>query len=103
MSVKRVCNRGHGQCSQRRYGTAAHAPYQPEHYPPLHQNCDGPHEKCGGKFGQTFGGNSQRKNTQNDIMRELLVRFVRSRSVKESIGGGGRSRTYDAADMSRVL
>ncbi len=52
-------------------------------------------------MGATLGGKCQRKNTQSNIMRELLTRLVRVRDARESVGGGGRSRTYDAADMSR--
>ena len=28
--------------------------------------------------------------------------MVRARTTSRKVGGGGRSRTYDAADMSRV-
>ena len=52
-------------------------------------------------LGGNSGGKCQRKNTQSNIMRELLTRLVRVRDARESVGGGGRSRTYDAADMSR--
>ena len=54
-------------------------------------------------LGGGSGGKSLRKITQSDIMRELLVKLVRERNVRENVGGGGRSRTADAADMSRVL
>jgi integrase len=54
-------------------------------------------------FGGNSGGNSLRKNTQNDILIKLAIEGLTARSIKEKIGGGGRSRTYDAADMSRVL
>lgn len=51
------------------------------------------------------------------MMRELLLRFTRARTLagsarltsenrafsEEKFGGGGQSRTVDAADMSRVL
>ena len=54
-------------------------------------------------LGGNSGGKSLRKITQTDIMRELLVKLVRERSVRENVGGGGEIRTLDAADMSRVL
>ena len=54
-------------------------------------------------FGGRFGGVSQRKKTQNDILIQLAIEGLRSRTTGENVGGGGRSRTYDAADMSRVL
>ena len=54
-------------------------------------------------LGGNSGGKSPRKNTQSDIMRELLVRLARARNARETFGGGEWSRTTDAADMSRVL
>ncbi len=30
-------------------------------------------------------------------------RWITNDNIAEKVGGGGRSRTYDAADMSRVL
>ena len=36
-------------------------------------------------------------------MRELAKMLENYGFIKGKIGGGGRSRTYDAADMSRVL
>ena len=68
-------------------------------------------------LGDRSGVNSQRKNAQNDIMREILLRLTRTRTLAGSarftsekfvgtegkFGGGGKSRTCDAADMSRVL
>ena len=35
-------------------------------------------------------------------MRDLLVKLVRERTVREKVGGGGQIRTVDAADMSRA-
>jgi integrase len=54
-------------------------------------------------LGGNSGGKSIPKTTQSDILRELAVRLLRSRNSGQIFGGGGRSRTYDAADMSRVL
>jgi integrase len=54
-------------------------------------------------LGGSSGGVSLRKNTQNDILRKLAIEGLRARIAREKVGGGGRSRTYDAADMSRVL
>jgi hypothetical protein len=36
-------------------------------------------------------------------MRELAKMLENYGFLKGKVGGGGRSRTYDAADMSRVL
>ncbi len=71
----------------------------------------------GAGLGGNSGGNSLRKTTQTDIMRELLLRLARTRALTGSarftsetfvgaegkVGGGGQIRTVDAADMSRVL
>ena len=54
-------------------------------------------------LGGNSGGKSIPKTTQNDKLNELRVRLLRVRNARETFGGGGRSRTYDAADMSRVL
>jgi len=54
-------------------------------------------------FGGNSGGKSIPKTTQNDKLTELRVRLLRVRNARENRGGGGRNRTYDAADMSRVL
>jgi integrase-like protein len=53
-------------------------------------------------FGGNSGGKSIPKTTQNDKLNELRLRLVRARNARESVGGGGGSRTHDAADMSRV-
>ena len=42
-------------------------------------------------LGGRSGGNSLRKKTQNDMMRELLVRLVKAQNSREN--SGGRSRT----------
>jgi integrase len=54
-------------------------------------------------LGGNSGGKSIPKTTQNDILRELAVRLIRAQNTGRIIGGGGGSRTHDAADMSRVL
>jgi integrase len=54
-------------------------------------------------LGGNSGGKSIPKTTQNDKFQELRVRLLRVRNSRQNAGGGGRSRTYDAADMSRVL
>jgi hypothetical protein len=61
-------------------------------------------------LGGRSGGNSLRKKTQNDIMRELLVRLANARNVAErqqdvsgSSGGRSRDRTYDLAHVRRAL
>ncbi len=51
----------------------------------------------------SLGGNSIPKTTQNDKVQELRVRLLTVRNSIQIFGGGGRNRTYDAADMSRVL
>jgi hypothetical protein len=61
-------------------------------------------------LGATHGGDlnrlQQHKTVQNDISlkMEALAKMLRNeRNYEGLFGGGGRSRTYDAADMSRVL
>jgi integrase len=60
-------------------------------------------------LGAVSGGDSDRlqqhKTVQNDISRkmaELSKLLINQRNFENFSGGGGRSRTYDAADMSRV-
>jgi len=82
------------------------------------QNLGKPADKIlEASLGGISGGISQRKNSQNDTTLELLKKIVEARKAFRSkrfiegnfvgaegkIGGGGRNRTYDAADMSRVL
>jgi integrase len=50
-----------------------------------------------------LGGKFVPKTTQNDISPKVEVDRITSRYAWEKFGGGGRSRTADAADMSRVL
>ena len=54
-----------------------------------------------------FGGESdstkQHGKARNDIVRRLAIEALNARIAEKKVGGGGRSRTYDAADMSRVL
>jgi len=61
-------------------------------------------------LGAVLGGGLDAKNlpktTQNDIsanFQSSVKSQVSLRQTSESFGGGGRNRTYDAADMSRVL
>jgi integrase len=54
-------------------------------------------------LGGKSGGELPRKTTRNDILTKLAIEALTARITRESVGGGGRSRTYDAADMSRVL
>jgi integrase len=54
-------------------------------------------------LGGSSGGIPLRKKTQDDILTKLAIEGLRARIATEKVGGGGRSRTYDAADMSRVL
>ena len=51
----------------------------------------------------TAGANLCLKQLKNDKLNELRVRLLKVQKARQFIGGGGRSRTYDAADMSRVL
>ena len=55
------------------------------------------------ELGGDSGGISPRKTAQNDILLKLAIEGLRARNERGNVGGGGRSRTYDAADMSRVL
>jgi hypothetical protein len=50
--------------------------------------------------------NAGAKTVQKSIqvkMAELARMLITQQNAWEKVGGGGRSRTYDAADMSRVL
>jgi hypothetical protein len=50
----------------------------------------------------TYGGKKAHKQHQAK-MAELARMLITEQNVYGKVGGGGRSRTYDAADMSRVL
>jgi hypothetical protein len=57
-------------------------------------------------FGSKKGDEKAPNNLQNsalDMLREIRELRASIEKIKENDGGGGRSRTYDAADMSRVL
>ena len=54
-------------------------------------------------LGGKSGGGLILKKTQNDILTVLAIETLKRRLGEKNFGGGGRSRTYDAADMSRVL
>jgi hypothetical protein len=61
-------------------------------------------------LGQLWGASQNalqgQKTVQKSIqekMAELARMLIPQQNACEKIGGGGRSRTYDAADMSRVL
>jgi hypothetical protein len=53
-------------------------------------------------LGDNSGGKSIPRTTQSDIMRELAVRLIKGRDTGQIVGGGGGSRTHDAADMSHA-
>jgi hypothetical protein len=48
-----------------------------------------------------IGHANSKKSNYNNLAEDLLPMMIVERSCKN--GGGGRSRTADAADMSRVL
>jgi integrase len=61
-------------------------------------------------LGATLGASQnclqEQKTVQNSIqmkIAEIMKLLANQQKYGEKIGGGGRSRTYDAADMSRVL
>jgi len=54
-------------------------------------------------LGGNSGGKSIPKTAQNDRLNELRGRLLKARNTERKNGGGGQSRTVDAADMSRVL
>jgi hypothetical protein len=61
-------------------------------------------------LGATLGASQNalqgQKTVQKSIqakMAELARMLITQQNAWEKVGGGGRSRTYDAADMSRVL
>ena len=45
----------------------------------------------------------EKNHLGDDVLRKLAIEKLEARIARENVGGGGRSRTYDAADMSRVL
>ncbi len=60
----------------------------------------------GADLGGGFEAATGHKTTQNDIGRqiaELRKTLIKYGNLRGKVGGGGRSRTADAADMSRVL
>ena len=57
----------------------------------------------GANPGGEFGGKSIPKTTQNDISPKVERIGITARYTWEKFGGGGRTRTVDSADMSRVL
>ena len=62
--------------------------------------------KSGGNFGgkqKQLAGKKCLKQHSSEKMAELASMLTIHRRNYEKIGGGGRSRTVDAADMSRVL
>ena len=60
-------------------------------------------------WGRIFGGGFEaatgHKTAQNDIGQQVAGRktLIKYGNLEGNFGGGGRSRTADAADMSRVL
>jgi integrase len=60
-------------------------------------------QNLGATAGGNFGGNSLRKNTQNDIRRVLTRRLINARSIRKKNGGRSRTRTYDLAHVRRAL
>lgn len=50
-----------------------------------------------------LGDQSWAKKDKNDFLTKLAIDAIKRRINERKVGGGGRSRTYDAADMSRVL
>ena len=57
----------------------------------------------GANPGGESGGKSIPKTTQNDISPKVERIGITARYTWEKFGGGGRTRTVDSADMSRVL
>jgi len=49
-----------------------------------------------------LGDQIQRKTTQNNILAKIGKKALTALIKRTNSGGGGRSRTYDAADMSRL-
>ena len=63
-------------------------------------------ENLGGDSGGNLTAPSGREMidlAKLEQMRELAKTLESYGFLKGKVGGGGRSRTYDAADMSRVL
>jgi hypothetical protein len=63
-------------------------------------------QTLGASLGGNSKGESRQKTAQNDTAQDFSVTpksFTNHENDWEKVGGGGRSRTYDAADMSRVL
>jgi len=57
----------------------------------------------GADSGGGLDANNLPKTTQNDISSVPAKVAITQRNTWEKLGGGGRTRTFDAADMSRVL
>ena len=65
-----------------------------------------PSKPWGASLGATQNGSQVQKSVQKSIqskMAELARMLTTEQNNYRKLGGGGRSRTYDAADMSRVL
>jgi ABC-type hemin transport system substrate-binding protein len=72
----------------------------------VHEHMKDAVKNLGASLGATQNGSQVQKSVQKSIqskMAELARMLTTEQNNYRKLGGGGRSRTYDAADMSRVL
>jgi site-specific recombinase XerD len=87
-------------------GLGPATPQDGESFPNTQSTRIEPCAPDGGTFGWDFDDSTAEKIDQNRLIEELeemRERLLNMRKQEEKSSGGGRSRTYDAADMSRVL